>query len=204
MESFTKKTKTILVDAERLAVNSKNQQLTPEHLLKVLLSDSDTQYMQLVRDSGGNLENITMDLEAELNKLPKVMVEGQLNPLPTRQFQALISLAKKNSKRSGSELITPDDLLLSIAIKDDLISSTILDKNGVSKTKLKHNIEEKRQAASSDSNSLEDEQSALIRYTQDVTEAAINGRLDPVIGREEEIKRTIPVSYTHLTLPTSG
>lgn len=67
MESFTKKTKTILVDAERLAVNSKNQQLTPEHLLKVLLSDSDMQYMQLVRDSGGNLEKITMDLEAELN-----------------------------------------------------------------------------------------------------------------------------------------
>ena len=52
--------------------------------------------MQLVRDSGGNLENITMDLDAELNKLPKVMVEGQLNPLPTRQFQALISLTKKN------------------------------------------------------------------------------------------------------------
>ncbi|GIR53461.1 MAG: chaperone protein ClpB [Rhodospirillaceae bacterium] len=193
MGTFTKKTKTILVDAEKLAVNSKNQQLTPEHLLKVLLSDSDTQYMQLVRDSGGNLENITMDLEAELNKLPKVMVEGQLNPLPTRQFQALISLAKKNSTRSGSESITPDDLLLSIAITDDLISSTILNKNGVSKTKLKNNIEEKRQAASFDSNSLEDEQSALIRYTQDVTEAAINGRLDPVIGREEEIKRTIQV-----------
>ena len=193
MGTFTKKTKTILVDAEKLAVNSKNQQLTPEHLLKVLLSDSDMQYMQLVRDSGGNLEKITMDLEAELNKLPKVMVEGQLNPLPTRQFQALISLAKKNSTRSGSESITPDDLLLSIAITDDLISSTILNKNGVSKTKLKNNIEEKRQAASFDSNSLEDEQSALIRYTQDVTEAAITGRLDPVIGREEEIKRTIQV-----------
>ena len=101
METFNKKTKTILVDAEKLAVNSKKQ-LTPEHLLKVLLSDSDTQYMQLVRVSGGNLENITMDLEAELNKLPKVIVDGQLNPLPTRQFQALISLAKKNSTRSGS------------------------------------------------------------------------------------------------------
>ena len=193
METFTKKTKTILVDAEKLAVNSKNQQLTPEHLLKVLLSNSDTQYMQLVRDSGGNLENITMDLDAELNRLPKVMVEGQLNPLPTRQFQALISLTKKNCKRSVSESITPDDLLLSIAITDDLISSTILNKNGVSKTKLKNNIEEKRQVASFDSNSLEDEKAALIRYTQDVTEAAINGRLDPVIGREEEIKRVIQV-----------
>ena len=149
--------------------------------------------MQLVRDSGGNLENITTDLDAELNKLPKVMIEGQLNPLPTRQFQALISLTKKNCKRSGSESITPDDLLLSIAITDDLISSTILNKNGVSKTKLTNNIEDKRQAASFDSNSLEDEQSALIRYTQDVTEAAINGKLDPVIGREEEIKRTIQV-----------
>ena len=193
MGTFTKKTKTILVDAEKLAVNSKNQQLTPEHLLKVLLSDSDMQYMQLVRDSGGNLEKITMDLEAELNKLPKVMVEGQLNPLPTRQFQALISLTKKNCTRSGSESITPDDLLLSIAITDDLVSSTILNKNGVSKTKLKNNIEDKRQAALFDSNSLEDEQSALIRYTKDVTEAAITGRLDPVIGREEEIKRTIQV-----------
>ena len=89
--------------------------------------------------------------------------------------------------------ITPDDLLLSIAITDDLVSSTILNKNGVSKTKLKNNIEDKRQAALFDSNSLEDEQSALIRYTKDVTEAAITGRLDPVIGREEEIKRTIQV-----------
>ena len=124
METFTKKTKTILVDAERLAVSSKNQQLTPEHLLKVLLSESDTQYMQLVRDSGGNLENITVDLDAELNKLPKVMVEGQLKPLPTRPFQALIALAKKTCKQSERKLITPDDLLLSIAMIDDSISST--------------------------------------------------------------------------------
>ena len=143
METFTKKTKTVLVDAERLAVNSKNQQLTPEHLLKVLLSDSDTKYMQLVRDSGGNLENITIDLDAELNKLPKVMVEGQLNPLPTRQFQALIKLAKKTCKQSERKMITPDDLLLSIAMLDDSISSTILNKNGVSKTTLKKKTEEK-------------------------------------------------------------
>ena len=101
METFNKKTKTILVDTEKLAVNLKNQQLTPEHLLKTLLSHSDTRYTQLVKESGGNLENITMDLDAELNKLPKVLVEGQLNPLPTRQFQALISLTKKNCKRSG-------------------------------------------------------------------------------------------------------
>ena len=193
METFNKKTKTILVDTEKLAVNLKNQQLTPEHLLKTLLSHSDTRYTQLVKESGGNLECITLDLDAELNKLPKVLVEGQLNPLPTRQFQALISLTKKNFKRSESKLITPDDLLLSIAVTDDLISSTILNKNGVSKAKLKHNIEAKRKAASFDSNSLEDEQSALIKYTQDVTESAINGRLDPVIGREEEIKRTIQV-----------
>ena len=193
METFTKKTKTILVDAERLAVNSKNQQLTPEHLLKVLLSDSDTQYMQLVTDSGGNLENIIIDLDAELNKLPKVMVEGQLNPLPTQQFQALIALAKKTCRQSESKLITPDDLLLSIAMIDNSISSTILNKNGISKTALKKKIEEKRQSASFDSNSLQDGQSALIKYTQDLTEAAIDGRLDPVIGREEEIKRTIQV-----------
>ena len=61
METFNKKTKTILVDTEKLAVNLKNQQLTPEHLLKILLSHSDTRYMQLVRDSGGNLECITLD-----------------------------------------------------------------------------------------------------------------------------------------------
>ena len=90
METFDKKTKTILVDTEKLAVNLKNQQLTPEHLLKILLSHSDMRYMQLIRDSGGNLECINLDLDTELNKLPKVLVEGQLNPLPTRQFQALI------------------------------------------------------------------------------------------------------------------
>ena len=193
METFTKKTKTILVDAERLAVNLKNQQLTPEHVLKVLLSDSDTRYMQLVRDTGGNLENITMDLDAELNKLPKVLVEGQLKPLPTRPFQALIALAKKTCKQSESKLITPDDLLLSIGMIDDSISSTILNKNGVSKTALKKKIEEKRQSESFYSNSLQDGQSPLSKYTQDVTDAAIDGRLDPVIGREEEIKRTIQV-----------
>ena len=70
------------------------------------------------------------------------MVEGQLKPLPTRPFQALIALAKKTCEQSESKLITPDDLLLSIAMIDDSISSTILNKNGVSKTALKKKIEE--------------------------------------------------------------
>ena len=193
MDIFTDTAKKLLTDAEKLAISRKNQQLTPEHILKVLLSDSDKHYIALVKDSGGNLEKIVKEIDEELDKLPRVMGDGNQHPVPTQQFRETISLTKERGQKTIHKLITPEDVLLSIAINDDLRSSRILIENGVSKSKLKRHIQQYRNVSSIDSPSTNDQKDALVKYTQNVTNAAVEGKLDPVIGREDEIKRTIQV-----------
>ena len=92
MDIFTDTTKKLLTNAEKLAISRNNQQLTPEHILKVLLSDSDKHYITLVKDSGGNLEKIVKEIDEELDKLPRVMGDGNQHPVPTQQFRETISL----------------------------------------------------------------------------------------------------------------
>ena len=193
MDIFTDTAKKLLTNAEKLAISRNNQQLTPEHILKVLLSDSDKHYITLVKDSGGNLEKIVKEIDEELDKLPRVMGEGNQHPVPTQQFRETISLTKERGQKTIQKLITPEDVLFSIAINDDLRSSRILIENGVSKSKLKRHIQQYRNVSSIDSPSTNDQKDALVKYTQNVTNAAVEGKLDPVIGREDEIKRTIQV-----------
>ena len=193
MDIFTDTTKKLLTNAEKSAISRNNQQLTPEHILKVLLSDSDKHYITLVKASGGNLEKIVKDIDEELDKLPRVMGDGNQHPVPTQQFRKIISLNKEGDQKTGNKLITPEDLLFSIAINDDLKSSRILIGNGVSKSELKRHIQQYRHVSSNDRPSANEQQDALVKYTQNVTNAAVEGKLDPVIGREDEIKRTIQV-----------
>ena len=193
MDIFTDTTKKLLTNAEKSAISRNNQQLTPEHILKVLLSDSDKHYITLVKASGGNLEKIVKDIDEELDKLPRVMGDGNQHPVPTQQFRKIISLIKEGDQKTRNKLITPEDLLFSIAINDDLKSSRILIGNGVSKSELKRHIQLYRHVSSNDRPSANEQQDALVKYTQNVTNAAVEGKLDPVIGREDEIKRTIQV-----------
>ena len=193
MDIFTDTTKKLLTNAEKLAISRNNQQLTPEHILKVLLSDSDKHYITLVKASGGNLEKIVKDIDEELDKLPRVMGDGNQHPVPTQQFRKIISLNKEGDQKTRNKLITPEDLLFSIAINDDLKSSRILIGNGVSKSELKHHIQQYKHISSNDRPPANEQQDALVKYTQNVTDAAVEGKLDPVIGREDEIKRTIQV-----------
>ena len=193
MDIFTDTTKKLLTNAEKSAISRNNQQLTPEHILKVLLSDSDKNYITLVKASGGNLEKIVKDIDEELDKLPRVMGDGNQHPVPTQQFRKIISLNKEGDQKTRNKLITPEDLLFSIAINDDLKSSRILIGNGVSKSELKRHIQQYRHVSSNDRPSANEQQDALVKYTQNVTNAAVEGKLDPVIGREDEIKRTIQV-----------
>ena len=102
-------------------------------------------------------------------------------------------MTKERGQKTIQKLITPEDVLFSIAINDDLRSSRILIENGVSKSKLKRHIQQYRNVSSIDSPSTNDQKDALVKYTQNVTNAWVEGKLDPVIGREDEIKRTIQV-----------
>ena len=162
MDIFTDTTKKLLTNAEKLAISRKNQQLTPEHILKVLLSDSDKHYITLVKASGGNLEKKVKDYDEELDKLPRVMGDGNQHPVPTQQFRKIISLNKEGDQKTRNKLITPEDLLFSIAINDDLKSSRILIGNGVSKSKLKRHIQQYRNVSPFDSPSTYDQQDALV------------------------------------------
>ena len=161
--------------------------------LWIFLSDSDKHHIALVKDLGGNLEKIVKEIDEELDKLPRVMGDGNQHPVPTQQFRETISLTKERGQKTIQKLITPEDVLFSIAINDDLRSSRILIENGVSKSKLKRHIQQYRNVSPIDSPSTNDQQDALVKYTQNVTNAAVEGKLDPVIGREDEIKRTIQV-----------
>ena len=121
------------------------------------------------------------------------MGDGNQHPVPTQQFRETISLTKERGQKTIHKLITPEDVLLSIAINDDLRSSRILIENGVSKSKLKRHIQQYRNVSPIDSPSTNDQQDALVKYTQNVTNLRLKVKLDPVIGREDEIKRTIQV-----------
>ena len=114
MDIFTDKAKKLLTDAEKLAISRKNQQLTPEHILKVLLSDSDKHHIALVKDLGGNLEKIVKEIDEELDKLPRVMGDGNQHPVPTQQFRETISLTKERGQKTIHKLITPELSLIHI------------------------------------------------------------------------------------------
>jgi ATP-dependent Clp protease ATP-binding subunit ClpB len=192
-EKLTDRSKGFFQAAQSLALREGHQKLTPEHLLKVLLDDSEGLAAGLIARSGGRPEDALARVEQALAKLPKVSGAGAGQIYISPQLAKVLDQAEKLAEKSGDSFVTVERLLLALAMEKDAETAKILAEAGVTPTGLNATINELRKGRTADSASAEQAYDALKRYARDLTEAAAKGQLDPVIGRDEEIRRTIQV-----------
>ena len=192
-ERYTDRAKGFVQSAQSLALREGHQQFAPEHLLKVLLEDSEGAASGLIARAGGDAKTALQAVERLLAKRPKISGGGAgqlyLNPELARVFDS----AEKIAEKAGDRYVTVERLLLALALEKGSEAGKILADAGVTPERLNAAINEVRKGRTADSASAEQSFEALKRYTRDFTEAAANGKLDPVIGRDEEIRRTIQV-----------
>src|SRR6202161_3128086 len=193
IEKYTERARGFIQSAQSLAVREGHQQFSSLHMLKVLLDDSEGLASGLIDRAGGNSRAIRKATEEALNKLPKVSGSGAgqvyLAPDLARAFDA----AEKAGEKAGDSFVTVERLLLGLVLTKDGEAGNILRKGGLTPQNLNAAIETLRKGRTADSASAENAYDALKKYARDLTQAARDGKLDPVIGRDEEIRRTIQV-----------
>ena len=192
-DKYTERARGFIQSAQSLAVRDENQQVTPEHLLKVLLDDEQGLSAGLIERAGGRSRDALTRVEATLAKLPRVGGSGAGQIYLAPALARVFSTAEKIAQKSGDSYVTVERLLLALAMENDTEASRILKETGITPQSLNAAIEELRKGRTADSASAENAYDALKKYARDLTEAAREGKLDPVIGRDEEIRRTIQV-----------
>src|SRR6202522_22993 len=190
IEKFTERSRGFIQSAQGLALRSGNQQFTPEHLLKVLLDDDEGLASRLIRAAVGNDAAVRQANDQALAKLPKVE-GGSGQVYLSGEMARMLDSAEQAAKKAGDSFVTAEYLLLSLAMTGE--TGRILKTSGVTPQGLNKAIRDLRQGRSADSATAENSYDALKKYARDLTEAARNGKLDPVIGRDEEIRRVIQV-----------
>lgn len=194
IEKFTERGKAILAKAQNIALSNENQQFSSLHVLKALLDDEEQLSARLIQNSGGDLNNIILKTDNELNKLPKVNTSSASDQLYIAQDTAkIIEDAHKIAKEMQDQFIACEILLLSIAANKTSPAGIILSAGKINQDNLKKAIEKLRQGRNVTSNNAEGNYEALNKYAKDITKAAREGKIDPIIGRDEEIRRTIQV-----------
>src|ERR1700682_4836841 len=193
IEKYTERARGFIQSAQSLAMRDGHQQFSPLHMLKVLLDDSEGLAGGLIDRAGGNSRAILKATEDALDKLPKVSGSGAgqvyLAPELARAFDA----SEKAAEKAGDSFVTVERLLLGLTLEKGSEAATILSKGGVTPQNLNAAIEALRKGRTADSATAENAYDALKKYARDITQLARDGKLDPVIGRDEEIRRTIQV-----------
>ncbi|CAM2979895.1 ATP-dependent chaperone ClpB [Brevundimonas diminuta] len=191
LDLYSDRAKQAVQSAQSLALARRHQQFAPEHLLKVLLEERDGLARKLIDQAGGDPSAVELVIEGLLKKRPQVSGgSGQiyLDGDTARVFSA----AEEAAKKAGDAFVTTERLLAAIA-KEGGAAAEALKSAGVTAKKLDDAVAEIRKGKTADSAGAEDSFDALKRYARDLTEAARDGKVDPVIGRDEEIRRTIQV-----------
>src|ERR1700732_3121306 len=193
LEKYTERSKGFVQSAPNLELRSGHQRLTPEHLLKVLLEDKEGLCANLIRAAGGDPQPVLLAVDGELNKQPKVEGSGAGQVYMSPELARVFDQAEKIAEKAGDSYVTVERLLLALAMASDTPAGKALAAGGVTPQSLNAAIEELRKGRKAESASAEEGYDALKKYARDLTEAAREGKLDPVIGRDEEIRRTIQV-----------
>src|SRR6188472_197048 len=192
-EKYTDRARGFVQSAQSLAQREGHQQFAPLHLLKVLLDDPEGLAAGLIDRSGGNSRQVLQQAEAALAKRPKISGAGAgqvyLDPALARVFDA----AEKAGEKAGDSFVTVERLLQALAMEKSAKTADILSKAGVTAQTLNKVINDVRKGRTADSASAETAYDALKKYARDLTADARSGKLDPVIGRDDEIRRTIQV-----------
>jgi ATP-dependent Clp protease ATP-binding subunit ClpB len=192
-QKYTDRARGFVESAQQLALREGHQQFTPEHLLKVLLDDPEGLCAGLIERSGGSAREVLAAIEAQLGKMPKVSGSGAGSIYLSSALARVFDQAQKIAEKAGDSFVTVERLLLAVALEKDSEAGKILARVGVTPQNLNAAIEALRKGRTADSASAENAYDALKRYTRDLTQAAKDGKIDPVIGRDEEIRRTIQV-----------
>ena len=190
-DHYSDKAKKVIQEAQALALRSAHQRFTPEHIFAALLSE-DNSTARLIIAAGGKADQVQADTETALATIPKVEGAGAGQLYLAPETARVIEAADKLAKKSGDEFVTMERLLQALALEKSAVSD-ILAKAGVNPQSLNSAINDMRKGRTASSANAEDQFEALKKYTKDLTEAARNGKLDPVIGRDEEIRRAMQV-----------
>jgi ATP-dependent Clp protease ATP-binding subunit ClpB len=191
-EKYTERSKGFVQAAQTLAQRRGHQQLTPEHLLKVLIDDKEGLAANLIRAAGGDPNQVRAATDAALDKLPRVEGGGGQVYL-SAEMNRLFGEAEKIAEKAGDSFVTAERLLLALTLAKGSAAAQALAAAGINAQNLNRAIEDIRKGRKADTASAEEGYDALKKYARDLTEAARNGKLDPVIGRDEEIRRTVQV-----------
>ncbi len=193
IENYTDRTRGFIQSAQGLALREGHQRFTPEHILKVLLDDKEGLAANLIRAAGGQPDTALQGVESALEKLPRVEGGGagqlHLDPVTAQLF----AKAEEVAEKASDKYVTAERLLLAFLLTPKCEGGTILMKAGLKPDALNDAINKVRKGRTADTQSAEDAYDALKRFAQDLTQRARDGKLDPVIGRDEEIRRTVQV-----------
>ena len=191
-EKYTERARGFVQAAQNLAMREGHPQLQPGHLLKVLLDDPEGLCAGLIDRAGGQSRVALAQTEQWLAKQPKVSGNASA-PQATRELVRLFDTAESAAQKAGDSYVTVERLLLAIAVEKESEAGRALQAAGVTPASLNAAINALRKGRTADNASAENSYDALKKYARDLTEAARSGKLDPVIGRDEEIRRTIQV-----------
>jgi ATP-dependent Clp protease ATP-binding subunit ClpB len=191
-DTYTERAQSVLQAAQTAALANANQVFLPEHILKAMLDDRDQLATNLIRAAGGQPESVAQLLDEALRAIPKV--SGGQGGLRLDQSTAkLFADAEAGAKKAGDSFITVERLLIALAGLNKSKAAKALQQAGVSANQLEAAVAQLRQGRTADSANAEEGYEALKKYTRDLTTDARAGKLDPVIGRDEEIRRAIQV-----------
>jgi ATP-dependent Clp protease ATP-binding subunit ClpB len=192
-EKYTERMRGFLQSAQMFALREGHQRFVPDHVLKVLLDDPEGLAANLIQSAGGDSRAVHRAVEASLAKLPKVEGSGAGQVMMAPETARLFDQAESIADKAGDSFVTVERMLLALVLAKGTDAAKALADGGVKAQALEKAIAELRKGRTADSASAEGSYDALKKYARDLTQAARDGKLDPVIGRDEEIRRTIQV-----------
>ena len=192
-DKYTERSRGFVQAAQALALARGHQRFVPEHLLKVLLDDGEGLAANLMRAAGARPEQVGERVAAELDKLPRVEGSGADQVYLASETARVFETAEEVARKSGDSFVTAERLLLALSLSAGTAAAGILADAGLTAQALNRAIDDLRKGRKADSATAEQSYDALKKYARDITALAREGGLDPVIGRDEEIRRTIQV-----------
>ena len=194
IEKLTDRAKGLLQSAQTVAIRLNHQQIAPDHLLKALLEDEQGMAAGLIAAAGGDARRAVSEVDSGLARIPAVSGSGaQGSPGLANDTVRVIDQAEQIAAKAGDSFVTVERLLVALALGLNTAAGKALKVAGVTPEALNGAINQLRQGRSADTAGAEDRYDALRKFARDLTQAARDGKLDPVIGRDEEIRRTIQI-----------
>ena len=191
LQKFTERSREFIQEAQSVALAAEHQRILPQHLLKAILEDKQDFSKNLLAKIGVDHRKLLVEVDRSLGKIPKVNSENSQMYFDTQTLRVL-EKAKSLAEKNADKFVPVERILCALAaVKSD--AKNILDKSGVAMPALETAISDFRQGRRAESVNAEDSFEALKKYTQDLTQAARDGRIDPIIGRDDEIRRSMQV-----------